>query len=552
MSHHISPLEAQRLAYKPKLPPSLASGKIKVEKGAFVEPKANAEEIKKLFPATYGYPLVKIVEGDGDLSSTPLTVGVVLSGGPAAGGHNAIAGLFDALKAANPQSRLIGFLGGPKGIFTGKWIELTAEVIDSYRNTGGFDMIGSGRDKIETPEQLEGCEKTAQQLGLNALVVIGGDDSNTNAAVLAEHCAAKKFPLQVIGLPKTIDGDMRNEIIDMSFGFDTAVKTYAHMVGNICRDARSGRKYYHFIKLMGRSASHVALEVALQTHPNAVIISEEVKERKQTLDDVVTYLCEVIAKRAEAGKNYGVILIPEGLLEFLADFKGFLHDLSALLGREEAHLNSMAKEKRIEFVTANLPGSSAELYANLPASLKEAILQRDSHGNLTVSQLETEKFLADLVEARLAQWKEEGRYKGKFAYVTHFFGYEGRCGFPTNFDADYTYCLGYAAVQLIRAGLTGYTVSAKNLAHPVSQWEFGGVPVTSMLTLEHRKGQLKPVIAKALVELDKAPFQYLAAHREEWAAEDCYQSPGPIQYFGPPEICDARNKTMLLEAGLEH
>ncbi|MGC8740536.1 MAG: diphosphate--fructose-6-phosphate 1-phosphotransferase [Candidatus Sumerlaeaceae bacterium] len=550
MSHHISMLESQRLQYKPKMPKALASGRIKIEKGPFVEPKANAAEIKSLFPATYGYPLVRLVEGEGDLTTAPLCVGVVLSGGPAAGGHNAIAGLFDALKAANPRSRLIGFLGGPKGIFTNKWIELTGEKIDAYRNTGGFDMIGSGRDKIETKEQLEGCENTAQELGLNALVVIGGDDSNTNAAILAEYCAAKNFPLQVIGLPKTIDGDMRNEFIDMSFGFDTAVKTYAYLVGNICRDARSGRKYYHFIKLMGRSASHVTLEVALRTQPNLAIISEELKSRKHTLDDVVTAIAQVVAQRAEAGKNYGVILIPEGLLEFLADFKGFLKDLGELLGKEEEQMSALPKDKRTEFVASKLSGASGELYRRLPTSLQEVLLQRDSHGNLTVSQLETEKFLAELVEARLNEWKQEGRFKGKFAAITHFFGYEGRCGFPTNFDADYTYCLGFAAAQLIRGGLSGYTVSAKNLAHSVEKWEFGGVPVTSMLTLEHRKGELKPVIAKALVELDKPPFQYFAANRERWAVDDCYHSPGPIQYFGPSEICDARNMTMLLEAGL--
>ncbi len=551
MTHHISALEKERLQYKPKMPAALASGKITVEKGQFVEPRQNAEEIRKLFPTTYGYPLVKIVEGEGNLNNAPLCVGVVLSGGPAAGGHNVIAGLFDALKAANSQSRLIGFLGGPKGIFTNKWVELTEETINAYRNTGGFDMIGSGRDKIETPEQLEGCEKTAKELGMNALVVIGGDDSNTNAAVLAEYCTAKQIPLQVIGVPKTIDGDMRNEFIDMSFGFDTAVKTYAHLVGNICRDARSGRKYWHFIKLMGRSASHVTLEVALQTHPNVAIISEELKATGKTLDDVVTHIAEVIAKRAESGKNYGVVLIPEGLLEFLADFRGFLKDISDVLGREEEALAQLPKADRPAYVATQLAGASAELYKKLPASIQAVLLERDSHGNLTVSQIETEKFLVELVEARLAQWKEQGRYKGKFSAITHFFGYEGRCGFPTNFDADYTYCLGYVAAQLIRAGLTGYTVSAKNLAHPVEKWEFGGVPVTSMLNLEHRKGQLKPVIAKALVEIDQPPFKYFAANRETWAIDDCYHSPGPIQYYGPAELADARNLTMLLEAGLK-
>jgi pyrophosphate--fructose-6-phosphate 1-phosphotransferase len=551
MSENVSKLEASRLQYKPKMPAALSSSRVTVTKGAFVEPQANAKEIKDLFPFTYGYPLVQIVEGDGKLNDGPLCVGVVLSGGPAAGGHNVIAGLFDALKAANPQSRLVGFLNGPKGIFTNKWVELTADVIDTYRNTGGFDMIGSGRDKIETPEQLEGCEKTARELGLNALVVIGGDDSNTNAAVLAEYCASRQLPLQVIGVPKTIDGDMRNEFIDMSFGFDTAVKTYAHLVGNICRDARSGRKYYHFIKLMGRSASHVTLEVALQTRPNIAIISEELKALNMTLDDVVSFIANVVARRASAGKNYGVVLVPEGLLEFLADFNVFLKDLSDLLGREESELAKLPKEERPNYVASKLDGASGDLYKKLPPSIQEAVLQRDAHGNLTVSQIETEKFLAELVAARLEDWKDDGRFKGKFSAITHFFGYEGRCGFPTNFDADYTYCLGYAAAHLIRAGLTGYTVSAKNLAQPVEKWTFGGVPVTSMLTLEHRKGQLKPVIRKALVELDKGPFRYFAARRDEWALEDRYQAPGPIQYFGPPEICDACNLTMLLEAGVK-
>ncbi|MCX7625933.1 MAG: diphosphate--fructose-6-phosphate 1-phosphotransferase [Candidatus Sumerlaeaceae bacterium] len=552
MSHHISGLEAQRLQYKPKLPPVLASGKIKIEAGKVVpsQDKEHWQEIEKEFSTTSKLPVVKLVEGEGNLSNDALKVGVVLSGGPAAGGHNAIAGLFDALKAANRASQLFGFLGGPKGIFTNKWVELTAEAIAPYRNTGGFDMIGSGRDKIEKPEQLEGCEKTAKALGLNALVIIGGDDSNTNAAILAEYCAAKQIPLQVIGLPKTIDGDMRNEFIDMSFGFDTAVKTYAYLVGNICRDARSGGKYWHFIKLMGRSASHVTLEVALQTQPNLAIISEEVKARGLTLNDVVEQICDTIAKRAEGGKNYGVVLIPEGLLEFLADFNDFLRDIGHLLGQHGNELAALPPRERIDFVSSKLPDESAKLYRNLPASFQETILQRDAHGNLLVSQLETEKFLADLVEARLADWKEQGRYSGKFSAITHFFGYEGRCGFPTNFDADYTYCLGYAAAQLIRGGLTGYTVSAKNLAHPVEKWEFGGVPVASMVVMEHRKGALKPVIKKALVELDSPAFKYFAKHRDMWSVEDAYKSPGPIQYFGPPEICDSRNITMLLEAGI--
>lgn len=548
MSQDVSLLQTHRLKYQPKMPAALASGRVGIRKGEFVEPASHAEEIKSRFPKSYGLPLVEIVEGEGELSNAPLKVGVVLSGGPAPGGHNAIAGLFDALKAANPSSQLFGFLNGPKGIFTSKYVELAAEDIDRYRNTGGFDMIGSGRDKIETAEQLAGCEKTAKELGLNALVVIGGDDSNTNAAILAEHCLANGIPLQVIGLPKTIDGDMRNQFIDASFGFDSAAKTYAELVGNICRDARSGRKYYHFIKLMGRAASHVALEVALQTRPNLTIISEEVKAKKLSLKDVVDIIVDVVVRRAEAGKNYGVILIPEGLLEFLADFQEFLKELSSLLKHEEQKLEKLSREEKRKFVAENL--KSGALYSTLPPAIQDAVLMRDSHGNLTVSQIETEKFLAELVASRLEVLKSKGKYSGKFSALTHFFGYEGRCIFPSNFDADYTYCLGYAAAQLIRAGLTGYTVSAKNLAHPVDKWVFGGVPVTSMLTMEHRKGELKPVIAKKLVDLNEAPFQYFAKHRDEWVVEDAYLAPGPIQYFGPSEIADARTKTLLLESGL--
>jgi pyrophosphate--fructose-6-phosphate 1-phosphotransferase len=528
------------------MPKQLATGEIAVQKGRFVEPPGNDFEIKRIFPNTYGLPLVHIVSGAGELESSPITVGVVLSGGPAPGGHNAIAGLYDALKAANPASRLLGFLGGPKGVITNKHVELTAEFVDRFRNTGGFDMIGSGRDKIETPEQLKGCEETAIKLGLKALVVIGGDDSNTNAAILAEHCLAHKVPLQVIGLPKTIDGDMRNQFIEASFGFDTAAKTYAQLVGNVCRDSLSAKKYYHFIKLMGRSASHIALEVALQVHPNLAIISEEVKAKKMTLNNVVDQIVDVIVKRASTNKNYGVILIPEGLLEFLADFKEFLKELGSTLKSEEKQLQKLSTVEKRQLVAQRM--TTGALYASLPPSIQEVLLIRDSHGNLTVSQIDTESFLVELVSRRLDDLKKAGTFTGKFAALTHFFGYEGRCVFPSNFDADYTYCLGRAAAQLIRAGLTGYTVSARNLAKPAEDWEFGGVPVTSMLTLEQRKGAMKPVIEKALVDLEGAPFKHFESKRGMWVVEDAFASPGPVQYFGPPELADMRSQTLLLES----
>ncbi len=550
MSDTMSALQKARAGYAPKLP-EVFKGEFQLEMGETILPVAkHQEEIKMLFPNTYAKPLASVKPGKGDLNAKPLTVGVVLSGGPAPGGHNGIVGLFEALKAANASSRLIGFLNGPKGVVTGKWIEITAEIVARYRNTGGFDMVGSGRDKIETPEQLDGCEKTLKDLGVQALVVVGGDDSNTNAAILAEYFLARKQPIQVVGLPKTIDGDMRNEFIEASFGFDSASKVYAELVGNICRDSMSGRKYYHFVKLMGRAASHVALEVALQTQPNFAIISEEAQEKKMTLAQVVDEITDMVVRRAEAGKNYGVVVIPEGIIEFLDDFKATLRDVSHILGQYEADFKGVTDiRKRVDMLMAKLQTDSAAVYATLPEGVQVMLTFRDPHGNLMVSQIESEKVIMAAVDQKLTELKAAGKYKGKFSALAHFFGYEGRCVQPSNFDADYCYALGYTAAQLIRAGLTGYTVSATGLAGPAGKWEMGGVPVTSMLTLEARKGELKPVIRKALVELDGAPFKAFAASRETWKTEDAFLFPGPAQYFGPSEVCDAITRTLALESG---
>lgn len=549
MSQNVSPLEAARNAYQPKLPKVLSDGRFSIEIGETVLPATDAAQIQGLFPATFGKPLVRIVAGDGTgLSTDALTVGVVLSGGPAPGGHNCIVGLFDALKAANPASKLIGFLAGPKGILINKSIEITADHVARYRNTGGFDLIGSGRDKIESPEQFAQSLATLTGLGIQALVVIGGDDSNTNAALLAEHFAANGKPIQVIGLPKTIDGDMRNEFIDASFGFDTAAKTFAGLVGAICRDSQSARKYYHFIKLMGRSASHVTLEVALQTQPNYAIISEEVQARNLTLDDIINEIADVIVRRAEKGINYGVIVTPEGLVEFMQDFTDQLKTLGEVLHKHEAEVEAIRAEvDRPIFIESKLPPDCAAWYKGLPEGVRQVLLRRDSHGNLTVSQVETEKLLIDVVAERLEALKEAGKYKGTFNGQPHFFGYEGRCVQPSNFDADYCYTLGFAGVQLIRAGLTGYTVSATGLAGPAAAWNMGGVPVTSMLNLEIRKGKPKPVIKKALVELNGKPFQTFAARRADWVEQDAFLFPGGVQYFGPPEVADAITKTLELE-----
>ena len=548
MSNEISALQRARAAYQPKLPKALRGGGITVELGEPSHPATDTEAIQKLFPKTFGQPVVKIVEGDGKLSAAPLKVGVVLSGGQASGGHNAIAGLFDALVASNKDSKLYGFLKGPGGVIKGKYRELTAEFIDAYRNTGGFDMIMSGRDKIEKPEDLAACKKNFASMGLNGLVVIGGDDSNTNAAVLAEYLRDQGSKTVVIGVPKTIDGDMKNEQIEASFGFDTAAKTYSEVIGNICRDATSAVKYWHFIRLMGRAASHVALECALQTHPNITLISEEVQAKGTTLQEIVDYITDVICERAASGKNYGILVVPEGLPEFISDIKKMIDELSSILGKDEEYIHGLEDHsERVQYLNNELSDHSARVYGSLPADIQEVLLERDSHGNVPVSQVETERLLIDLVSDKIRLMKQHGETEAKFSPLAHFFGYEGRCAAPSNFDADYTYSLGFAAAQLVRAGLSGYTINVQNMTKDSDEWVAGGTPVTMMLNMEQRKGKPTPVIKKALVDLDGAPFKAFAACRDDWAINDRYLFPGPIQYFGPTEVCDAPTITLALE-----
>jgi len=551
MATEISSLEKARRAYQPKLPKALRTGNIQVEFGAPTEPASDKEEIKALFPNTYGQPVVKLVEGQGSLTNAPLRVGVVLSGGQAPGGHNVIAGLYDGLMAANKDSKLYGFLKGPGGVIKGNCRELTGEIIDEYRNTGGFDMIMSGRDKIEKPEHLEACQRNFEDMNLDGLVIIGGDDSNTNAAMLAEYLRAKGSKTSVVGVPKTIDGDMKNELIEMSFGFDTASKVYSELIGNICRDALSAVKYWHFIRLMGRAASHVTLECALQTHPNITLISEEIQTKGTTIQEIVDYITDVVVKRAEAGKNYGVLLVPEGLVEFIPDIKTMIDELSTILGKDEQYIHSLPDHsERVQYLSNVLSEQSAKVYNSLPQDIQEVLLRRDSHGNVPLSQVETERLLIDLVSDRIRFLKaHDGKDFVKFSPLSHFFGYEGRCAAPSNYDADYAYTLGYTAAQLVRAGLTGYTVMVQNTTKPADEWVAGGVPVTMMLNMECRKGKCVPVIRKALVNLNGKPFQKFAANREKWALEDDYVFPGPIQYFGPAEVCDVPTMTLALEKG---
>ena len=540
-----SALQIARAAYQPKLPAGLR-GNVAVKEGEPTQSVGNQEEIKALFPNTYGMPLVEFVPTDEAKEYAPINIGIILSGGQAPGGHNVICGLYDGLKKQNPASKLYGFLMGPGGLVDHKYIEMTDELIDEYRNTGGFDMIGSGRTKLEEVEQFEKGMEVIRELGLNAIVIIGGDDSNTNACVLAEYYAAKNYGVQVIGCPKTIDGDLKNDQIETSFGFDTACKTYAEVIGNIQRDANSARKYWHFIKLMGRSASHIALECALQCQPNVCIISEEVEEKNQTLDDVVTYIASAVAKRAEAGNNFGTVLIPEGLIEFIPAFKALIAELNDLLATEEAKTVGVAGLRA--FVLSKLSATNAALYESLPEGVaKQLTLDRDPHGNVQVSLIETEKLLSEMVAAKLAAWKKEGKFNGKFAAQHHFFGYEGRCAAPSNYDADYCYALGTSAAQLVANGKTGYMAIVKNTTAPASEWVAGGVPITMMMNMERRHGAMKPVIRKALVRLDGAPFKEFAAHREEWAEKTAFVYPGPIQYFGPTEVCDQCTMTLKLE-----
>ena len=541
-----SALQIARAAYQPKLPKALR-GAVKVKEGAPTESVGDQEEIKKMFPNTYGMPVIEFVPGEA-VSLPPFNVGVILSGGQAPGGHNVISGLFDGIKSLNPDSRLYGFILGPGGLVDHKYMELTSDIIDEYRNTGGFDIIGSGRTKLEKVDQFESGIKIIRELGIKALVIIGGDDSNTNACVLAEYYAAKNYGVQVIGCPKTIDGDLKNDQIETSFGFDTACKTYSELIGNIQRDCNSARKYWHFIKLMGRSASHIALECALQCQPNVCLVSEEVEEKNMSLDQVVGMIADVVAARAEEGNNFGTVLIPEGLIEFIPAIKKLIAELNDVLATDEA--KAVARENQIDYVKAHLSAENLATFNSLPADVASQLaLDRDPHGNVQVSLIETEKLLSHMVGDKLAQMAAEGKYKGKFAAQHHFFGYEGRCAAPSNYDADYCYALGFNASRLIANGKTGYMSIIKNTTVPAEEWIAGGVPITMMMNLEKRAGEMKPVIRKALVKLDGAPFKFFASKRDEWAKNTCYMYPGPIQYFGPTEVCDQSTITLKLEQG---
>ena len=541
-----SALQIARAAYQPKLPKAL-TGAVVAKEGEPTQSVADQEAIKALFPNTYGMPLIQFVEGEA-AEFPAINVGVILSGGQAPGGHNVISGLFDGIKKLNKDSKLYGFILGPGGLVDHNYKELTAEIVDEYRNTGGFDIIGSGRTKLEKEEQFEKGYEIIKELGIKALVIIGGDDSNTNACVLAEYYAAKNYGVQVIGCPKTIDGDLKNEMIETSFGFDTACKTYAEVIGNIQRDCNSARKYWHFIKLMGRSASHIALECALQVQPNICIVSEEVEEKEMSLDDVVTYIAQVVADRAADGNNFGTVLIPEGLIEFIPAMKRLIAELNDFLAHNGEEFAAVEKAEQRQYIIDHLSAENAAIYASLPEGVaRQLSLDRDPHGNVQVSLIETEKLLSEMVATKLAAWKEEGKYNGKFGAQHHFFGYEGRCAAPSNFDADYCYSLGYTASMLIANGKTGYMSSVRNTTAPAAEWIAGGVPITMMMNMERRHGEMKPVIQKALVRLDGAPFKKFAANRETWAKETAYVYPGPIQYFGPTEVCDEPTKTLQLE-----
>ncbi|MDR1168016.1 MAG: diphosphate--fructose-6-phosphate 1-phosphotransferase [Heliobacteriaceae bacterium] len=548
----LSPLQTERLKYQPKLPATLADGinNVTLYEGSPTDSVRDAEQIKELFKNTYGKPVVTFNSGTGT-APEPRNAGVILSGGQAPGGHNVIAGLYDALKKSNSENKLYGFLGGPSGIIDGKYIEFTAELIDRYRNTGGFDIIGSGRTKLETGDQFKKALAQCQKLGITGIVIIGGDDSNTNAAMLAEWMTANNTGVQVIGCPKTIDGDLKNDRIEISFGFDTATKTYGELIGNIQRDANSAKKYWHFIKIMGRSASHVALEAALQTQPNITLISEEVAEKKMSLEQIVNYIVNIVDKRSEQGKNFGTIIVPEGLIEFIPEMKTLISNLNEIMPELESdpdYANATSTGEQFNVVINRLSDENVPVFESLPASIKaQLLMDRDDHGNVQVSRIETEKLLIEMVQTKLEAMNSQGLYKGKFSAQSHFFGYEGRCAFPSNFDADYCYSLGYNAAALIKSGLTGYISSVKNLTKPAQEWEAGGVPLTMMMNVERRHGQDKPVIQKALVELNGPVFRQLEANREDWAMNDRYVFPGAIQYFGPAEVCDLTTQTLALE-----
>ncbi|MFP4164733.1 MAG: diphosphate--fructose-6-phosphate 1-phosphotransferase [Chitinispirillaceae bacterium] len=549
MPKTISPLQKARAAYQPKLPKVLAQygSAVKASTGEPTQSVSDQEQIKALFPNTYGLPVVTFEE-PAQKEIEAMKVGVILSGGQAPGGHNVIAGLYDGLKKISSGSELFGFLGGPSGLIDNEYVKFDDAFIDEYRNTGGFDIIGSGRTKLETEEQFDKVIENCKALGITALVVIGGDDSNTNACMLAEYCAKNNAGINVIGCPKTIDGDLKNKWIETSFGFDTATKVYAECIGNLQRDTNSAKKYWHFIKLMGRSASHIALECALKTHPNITLVSEEIAEKKKTLREIVSEIATVVKKRSEAGKNFGVALVPEGLIEFIPEMKKLISELNDLLAENASYFDSLSDDDKFQFVNSRLSADTSQAFSSLPHVIQAQLLaDRDPHGNVQVSRIETEKLIIDMVGDLLREWKAKGEYKGKFSALNHFFGYEGRCAAPSNFDADYCYSLGYNASALIGSGLTGYISSVRNLTKPADEWIAGGIPLTMMMNLERRHGKDKPVIKKALVELDGKPFHEYSANREMWALEDDYQYPGPIQYFGPSEVCDSPTVTIQLE-----
>ena len=539
-----SALQQARAAYQPKLPKAL-QGAVKVKEGAPTQSVDNQEEIKALFPNTYGMPLIEFEQSD-VANTAKMNVGVILSGGQAPGGHNVITGRFDTIKRLNPENRLFGFILGPGGLVDHNYMEITADFIDDYRNTGGFDMIGSGRTKLEKIDQFEKGLEIIRELDIKAIVIIGGDDSNTNACVLAEYYAAKKYGVQVIGCPKTIDGDLKNDQIETSFGFDTACKTYSELIGNIERDCNSARKYWHFIKVMGRSASHIALECALQCQPNICLISEEIEAKNMSLDDVVEYIAKAVAVRAADGKPYGTVIIPEGVIEFIPAIKKLIAQLNDVLAMDEA--KGLDRSELIDFAKSHLTEDNLTVFNSLPTNVsRQLALDRDPHGNVQVSLIETEKLLSTMVAVKVEKWKKEGKFVGKFATQHHFFGYEGRCAAPSNFDADYCYALGTSAAQLIANGKTGYMAIVKNTTANTDEWKAGGVPITMMMNMERRNGEMKPVIRKALVELDGKPFKAFAAQRDKWARETCYIYPGPIQYWGPSEVCDRPTITLALE-----
>lgn len=544
-----SPLQSLRSEYKPKLPDSVL-GATKLVEGKPTQSVADQAEIKKQFPNTYGMPILTFEKSNlqGATSNEPINVGVILSGGQAPGGHNVISGIYDGIKSINKDSKLYGFLGGSSGLVDHNYIELTKEIIDEYRNTGGFDIIGSGRTKLEETSQFDKGLEICKKLNIKAIVIIGGDDSNTNACVLAEYYLTKKAGVQVIGVPKTIDGDLKNEMIETSFGFDTATKVYSEVIGNIERDANSAKKYWHFIKLMGRSASHVTLECALKTQPNVALIGEEVEAKNESLEDIVNYIATVVKQRADKGLNFGVVLVPEGLIEFVPAIKKLISELNDMLAANQQEFDKVPANKKIEFVVNHLSEQNAKLFKSLPENVsRQLALERDPHGNVQVSLIATEQLLADMVAQKLNEWKKEGKYKGKFATQKHFFGYEGRCAAPSNFDADYCYALGKVASLLILNKKTGYMSSVRNLTKPAKEWIAGGIPITAMMNMEKRSGKMKPVIQKALVKLNDGPFKYFTSKREEWAAETEFKYPGPIQYWGPAEVTDATTATLQLE-----